>query len=262
MVRFQNLLKSRSFNAIIPKNTMNKTFVIGDIHGGLKALQQILQKAAVTADDTLIFLGDYVDGWSDSAATVSFLIELSKRQNCIFIRGNHDDLCYQWLANSKHNPTWLKHGGKATKDGYDQFTTTEKESHIAFYKNMKDFYILENKLFLHAGFTHMNGPEKEYFPENCYWDRTLWEMALAVPSDMPKTDANYPSRFSLFKEVYIGHTPVTRIGKTTPVNLHCVWNVDTGAAFKGPLTILDIESKEYWQSEPVWDLYPNEIGRN
>jgi serine/threonine protein phosphatase 1 len=41
-----------------------------------------------------------------------------------------------------------------------------------------------------------------------------------------------------------------------------VWNIDTGAAFYGPLTILDVDSKEYWQSEPLPQLYPNEKGRN
>jgi serine/threonine protein phosphatase 1 len=41
-----------------------------------------------------------------------------------------------------------------------------------------------------------------------------------------------------------------------------VWNVDTSAAFKGPLTIMDIETKEFWQSEPLPNLYPNEKGRN
>jgi serine/threonine protein phosphatase 1 len=39
-----------------------RTLVIGDIHGGLRALQ-IMERAKVTPKDTLIFLaGDYVDG--------------------------------------------------------------------------------------------------------------------------------------------------------------------------------------------------------
>ena len=41
---------------------MKRTFVIGDIHGGLKALLQVLNKLKVTAKDTLIFVEDYVDG--------------------------------------------------------------------------------------------------------------------------------------------------------------------------------------------------------
>jgi serine/threonine protein phosphatase 1 len=45
---------------------MKRTIVVGDIHGGLRALIQVLEKANVTPKDTLIFLGDYVDGWSES----------------------------------------------------------------------------------------------------------------------------------------------------------------------------------------------------
>jgi serine/threonine protein phosphatase 1 len=41
---------------------MHRKLVIGDIHGGLRALHQIMDRAKVTTDDTLIFLGDYVDG--------------------------------------------------------------------------------------------------------------------------------------------------------------------------------------------------------
>ena len=35
-----------------------RTLAIGDIHGGLRALQQALQRAVVTTDDLLVFLGD------------------------------------------------------------------------------------------------------------------------------------------------------------------------------------------------------------
>ena len=66
------------------------TFVIGDIHGGMRALTQILEKAKISKADRLIFLGDYVDGWSESPQIINFLIELSKTHDCIFIRGNHD----------------------------------------------------------------------------------------------------------------------------------------------------------------------------
>lgn len=46
--------------------TTNRILVIGDIHGGLKAINQVFERAKVTTDDRLIFLGDYVDGWSES----------------------------------------------------------------------------------------------------------------------------------------------------------------------------------------------------
>jgi serine/threonine protein phosphatase 1 len=69
---------------------MKRTLVIGDIHGGLKALKQVLERAEVTTNDTLIFLGDYVDGWSESPQVLDFLQELQKTHTFILLRGNHD----------------------------------------------------------------------------------------------------------------------------------------------------------------------------
>ena len=40
-----------------------------------------------------------------------------------------------------------------------------------------------------------------------------------------------------------------------------VWNLDTGAGYRGRLTIMDIDSKKYWQSDNAILLYPNERGR-
>jgi len=240
-----------------------RTFAIGDIHGGLKALIHLLQIIGLQPEDKLIFLGDYVDGWSESAETIFFLIDLAKKQECVFIRGNHDELCYDWLVTGEHTKEWALHGGLATKKSYLRYTQAEILSQFDFFENLENYIILEKeKLFLHAGFTNLKGPHAEYCDKMCYWDRTLWELALAVNPELSKEDLNYPARLSLFKEIYIGHTPVTRIGQTYPINAACVWNIDTGAAFKGPLSAININTKEVYQSAPVYTYYPEEKGRN
>jgi serine/threonine protein phosphatase 1 len=242
---------------------MKRNLVIGDIHGGLRALRQILEKASVNTKDTLIFLGDYVDGWSESPQVLDFLIDLGKNQNCVFIRGNHDELALHWLQNHHDNPLWYEHGGGATVLAYTNVEETTKNQHIDFLLNLVNYHIdSKNRLFVHAGFTSMNGVTHEHFHKMFYWERTLWETALALDKFMKKDDIFYPKRLTLYDEIYIGHTPVTKIGETTPVQMANVWNVDTGAAFKGPLTILDVDTKEYWQSDLLPDLYPNEKGRN
>ena len=245
---------------------MKRTLVIGDIHGGLRGLHQILERARVTRDDTLIFLGDYVDGWSESPQVMDFLMELDKTNNCIFIRGNHDELLLDWFIGNKaeiDEAMWFKHGGEATVSAYGNVSEERTQIHIEFLKNLKDYYLDEqNRLFIHAGFTNMNGIRHEYFPRLFYWDRTLWETALSFDGTIPKDSHLYPKRFTLYDEIYIGHTPVTRIGETTPVHKACIWNMDTGAAFTGPLTIMDVDTKEFWQSEPLYQLYFNEKGRN
>ncbi len=242
---------------------MNRTIAIGDIHGGLKALIQLLQRMDISPDDTLIFLGDYVDGWSDSANTVTYLIELAKQNTCVFIRGNHDDLTEAWLKTGDLNEQWLQHGGQSSIDAYRNFSSEEKKAHLEFYSQMVDYYVdKNNNLFVHAGFTNLRGPEQEYFPKTLFWDRTLWEMVLALDKKLAKDNDYYPKRLLLFEEIFIGHTPVTRIGKEKPVNIANVWNTDTGAAFKGRISAIEIKTKLIWQSDPVHELYPDEEGRN
>ncbi|WP_405384643.1 metallophosphoesterase family protein [Maribacter sp. LLG6340-A2] len=240
-----------------------RTLVVGDIHSGLKALKQVLEKAAVTDHDTLVFLGDYIDGWSQAVETIDFLLALKEEYHCVFLRGNHDELCYEWLQGATDNPTWFMHGGEATINSYKEVTEVTKELHMNFYKGLNNYHLdADNRLFLHAGFTNLKGIEHEYFQKTFYWDRTLWELALSLDRNLDRDHAHYPKRLKNYEEIYIGHTPVTRIGKTTPQNVANVWNIDTGAAFKGPLTILDIDTKEYWQSDPVYTFYPDEMGRN
>jgi serine/threonine protein phosphatase 1 len=45
---------------------------------GLRALHQIMERAKVTAEDSLIFF-DYVDGWSQSPQVPDYLIELNSQ---------------------------------------------------------------------------------------------------------------------------------------------------------------------------------------
>lgn len=240
-----------------------RTLVIGDIHGGLRALHQVFERANITPKDRLIFLGDYVDGWSESPLVLDFLIALRQTHQCIFIRGNHDALLTDWLYESKDNMMWYRHGGESTILAYTKVDAETKSQHVAFLQSLQDYYLDDrNRLFVHAGFTNMNGVLHEHFPKLLYWERTLWEMALALDKSLPMDAITYPKRLKLYKEIYIGHTPVTQIGKTAPMQMASVWNVDTGAAFKGPLTAMDIDTKAYWQSDALPDLYPNEIGRN
>jgi len=242
---------------------MSNTFVIGDIHGGLKALQQVLERANVTTSDTLIFLGDYVDGWSDSPAVLDFLIDLSVSYNCVFMQGNHEEMLVKWLKKEDDNELWRFHGGEVTVQAYQNISLDVIEKHIAFLQNLQEYYIDDqNRLFVHAGFTQSRGVTFEYFRGMFWWDRTLWETAMAVDGTLSTDSIRYPLRLKLYKEIYIGHTPVTRFGASAPLNFANVWNVDTGAAFSGKLSILNVDTKEYWQSDSLPDLYPSEKGRN
>lgn len=240
-----------------------KTFVIGDIHGGLRALQAVMAKANPQSGDRLIFLGDYVDGWSQACELITYLMELKKRYTCVFIKGNHDVWCEEWLRNGTENQVWWFHGGRYTIESYVLNHKERDSEHLAFFERMPSYFMDEkNNLFVHAGFTSMHGPEKETYSTNYSWDRTLWETARALNPSIPVDSSLYPQRLKRFNKIFIGHTPTTHYGSELPMKGGNLWNVDTGAAFRGPLTMMDVETEEYWQSDPVFTYYPGERGRN
>lgn len=242
---------------------MSRIIVIGDIHGGLRALRQVLERASVSQKDILIFLGDYVDGWSESAETVSFVMKLKEQQPCVFIKGNHDDWCEEWLRTGQADEEWLFHGGTSTVESYRKLDDQASAAHLNFLEQMRAYVIDDhNRLFIHAGFTSMHGPTQEHHESNFAWDRTLWETALAMDKKIEKDSLLFPKRLRHFHEIYIGHTPTLYYKITEPMHACNVWNVDTGAAFTGKLTVMDIDSKQFWQSDPVFSLYPGERGRN
>lgn len=242
---------------------MSRTFAIGDIHGAFRALQQVIERIQPTANDRLIFLGDYVDGWSESAETIAYLMELDRRYTCIFLRGNHDAWCESWLGGEPPLDLWLQHGGRATVASYEKLPAEARKEHLAFFHRMRQFYVDEhNRLYIHAGFASMHGPQFERYQYNYMWDRTLWETALALDPRLKPNDARYPRRLRLYDEIFIGHTPTINYGEFDPMHAGNVWNIDTGAGFNGKLTALDLRTKTFIQSDTVQYLYPGEKGRN
>lgn len=239
-----------------------RTLVVGDIHGACRALRDVLEQAQVAANDTVIFLGDYVDGWSESPQVIDHLIELSTRCHCIFLRGNHEELLLQWLKHGIEDSQWLLYGGAATLKAYRNISAPIRNKHIDFIESLNNYHVDgSNRLFLHAGFTSDNGVESEPVASTIYWDRSMWTMALSLDKSVTPKDPGYPAHLKRYREIYIGHTPTVRIGLTTPVQAANIWNIDTGAAYKGPLTIMDVDSKDFWQSPAVNTLYPAETGR-
>lgn len=241
---------------------MAKTYAIGDIHGAFRGLQQLIERVNPKKDDRLIFLGDYVDGWSQSRQVIEYLMELDNTNTCIFLLGNHDAWCQEWLTGWGADPDWLIHGGQATVDSYQGITPEERDKHLAFFDRMLPYYEEEGRLFIHAGFSSMHGPAKEHHPSNYFWDRTLWELAMAVDKRIPKDSLFYPKRLLRYDEIFIGHTPTTNYAIETPMHRCNVWNVDTGAAFTGRISALNVESKKFKQSDIAQQLYPGETGRN
>lgn len=257
------------------------TWILGDIHGAYKALKQVFEQAPVQKGDTIITLGDIVDGWSEVYECVQFLIDLEKDYTVINCKGNHDEWFNIFLQSSRHPCDWLQ-GGIGTLTSYCK--NLDKEYHIkmsGFITNLlntdiptshKDFFRKQikyykdddNNLFVHGGFNRhyllLEHTDESIF----WWDRDLWMTALSY-KEMPGMN-NSKSKFKIkeqIKEIFIGHTSTTNWKKEIPMRAVNIWNLDTGAGFgSGKLTIMNVKTKEYWQSDPVNSLYINEKGRD
>ncbi len=71
-----------------------RTIAVGDIHGELGHLKRLWTKLpALDAEDTLVFLGDYLDRGPDSRGVVEFMRQLPLRTpaKLVMLRGNHED---------------------------------------------------------------------------------------------------------------------------------------------------------------------------
>lgn len=241
---------------------MGRMLVQGDQHGALKAVKQVLERCNFNPnEDLLISLGDVVDGWSESSELVQFYIDLSEEclYKPLFIKGNHDDYCHKWLKGGLPKMEWLMQGGKSTIESYINTGYINEEAHLNFFNEMFDFYIdTKNRGYVHAGFSSHKGLGYDS-SDTYYWDRSLWKQALNNDIELLPKEFNM---LEAYKEIFIGHTPTLILNETVPMNKYNIWNLDTGAGFgAGKLTIMNANTKEFWQSDPVSSLYPNEKGR-
>jgi serine/threonine protein phosphatase 1 len=239
-----------------------KRFTLGDPHGSYKAILQVFGASDFNyKKDQLICLGDVADGWPQ---VVECFEELLKIKNLIYIKGNHDAwlLDYFQTGNSPH--IWTSQGGNASISSYLKRNITERckliKRHRKLLEEASPYYVTnDNKLFVHGGFS-WHRPIKEQEPYDLYWDRNLLAMALYWQSQGEKSLKE--NRVRDYEEVFVGHTTTSRIQPDLlPVHASNVWGLDQGAGFEGKLTLMNIDTKEYFQSSIVSTLYPDEKGR-
>lgn len=104
-----------------------RLYVIGDIHGTLDLLNDILVRIEddLTARPQqgttgLVFLGDYIDRGPCSAGVVAHLAEFhSRRFDLTFLKGNHEDMALRFVDDPVANwPRWANCGGRETLISY------------------------------------------------------------------------------------------------------------------------------------------------
>ena len=125
---------------------MASIFVIGDIHGEITKLKQLISNLEKHGIDKLIFLGDYIDKGENSKKKIKYLKKLRGEYNCIFLMGNHE---YIWLnfidiekeKDSKEcKESIIKYGGEKTLKDFNIRNLTKEEVIEKLYSPFKDFF--------------------------------------------------------------------------------------------------------------------------
>jgi serine/threonine protein phosphatase 1 len=227
-----------------------RRFVIGDIHGAHRALLQCFGRSGFNRDtDLLISLGDLCDGWPDVRRVFDELLGIRNR---ILILGNHDEWLLQWFETGAAPDIWLTQGGSLT---IRSFKDRKKDKYLGLLKESKLFHVIENKLFVHGGFSP-DIPLEQQERRVLLWDRTLVSTALNL------FQAGEDGPVTSYDTVYVGHTPTINYGWTQPFRGCGICMMDTGAGWPGGvLTIMDIDSGETYRSDVINLIYSLDKGR-
>ncbi|WP_041081442.1 metallophosphoesterase family protein [Thermotoga profunda] len=201
-------------------------YAIGDIHGCVESLNNLMDRLPLRTGDKLIFLGDYVDRGPDSKAVVDRLMILSQTYDCVFLRGNHEWMMLNYLLDGKDFELWMMNGAGATIRSYKDVRKIPLE-HLEFFKNTVYYHIEDGYFFVHAGVRpHIPLERQDTFD-------LLWIREEFIYSENPLKG---------YKVVF-GHTPFNDV-----LVLHDKIGIDTGCVYGGKLTALRIDDGKVFQT--------------
>lgn len=216
-----------------------RVLAIGDVHGCLLQLNDLLGLVRPAANDLVITLGDYVDRGPDSRGVIDRLIELKRGGiQLVCLRGNHEVLMLQARTGDRGDrANWLAVGGVQTLGSYGPtpgksgtFADVPAEHWEFLEYHLLDYYETDSHIFVHAG-VHRDLDLDEQPDYMLYWEFLADEM-----------------RHRSGKTVICGHTS-QRSGEPKVVpGAVCI---DTFAHGGGWLTCLDAGTGKFWQVDPL-----------
>lgn len=219
-----------------------RIYAIGDIHGRLDLLSALLSrieadKAERPAQRALyVFLGDYIDRGVSSRETIDRLIEHGKRNESIFLKGNHELIALRCLSDPGLFDQWMRLGGVETLTSYGiapenlangkpvamlqaAFHEALPQAHFRFFRDLQTSFACGDFFFVHAGVK----PRVELSQQK--ESDLLW-----IREEFLKSNQDFG------KIIIHGHTPTREV----EVARNRI-NIDTGAFATGRLSCLVIE---------------------
>lgn len=247
-----------------------RTFAVGDIHGETQHLFKIMADLPpLDAEDTIVFVGDYVDRGPRSKQVVDYIRALPKQTpaKVVALRGNHEDAWLRVIDNGGWGGFTGPPGNgclAALRSYLGGPVPTEDEEpqphefqalhrgaffdreHVAWFRTLPYWYEDEHAIYVHAGlpmsaeggFVHPSQVEQ---PLALLWCR----------------DMDFFQRYR-GKRVVFGHTRTEflppELDGYTPEDPNDIWagddvvGIDTGCGNGGFLTALELPNLNVYES--------------
>ncbi|QYK42812.1 MAG: serine/threonine protein phosphatase [Paracoccaceae bacterium] len=227
-----------------------RTYAIGDIHGHLDLLRQahdlIARDVAQYGPGQVVHVGDLVDRGPDSQGVIEYLSRgIAAGQDWVVLKGNHDRMFTLFLADARaQDPglrsdlSWLhpRLGGAATLASYGVAHPGDRPvgavhadalaavpaRHTDFLNGLPTWHQRGDVLFVHAGIR----------PGIAFADQNETDL-LWIRRDFLDDPRDHGAL------VVHGHTALE-----TPAHYGNRVNIDSGAAYGGPLTAVVIEGRD------------------
>jgi serine/threonine protein phosphatase 1 len=195
-----------------------RLFAIGDIHGCFDSLRDLVEhKIKIRKSDKLVFLGDYIDRGNQSRQVIDYITGLQNKDfDITALIGNHESMLLEVLDNEGFLPEWFRNGGYTTLRSFGIRSLKRlDQKYVDFFKGLQFYCLIDNFLFVHAGFNdNISNPFEDKY--HMIWSRRE-EYTNPVLKD---------------KIIIHGHTPIPELTCIQDIqNKNQVINIDTGCVY-------------------------------
>jgi serine/threonine protein phosphatase 1 len=190
----------------IDSSSYDAIYIVGDVHGSLETLEELLVELELDDDDLVIFVGDLVRKGPDSPGVIDVV---RRDPRLLAVRGNNE----QKIICGDENPGWLRDGDRA------------------YFESLPIVISFDNTLVVHGGLD----------PEKRLEDHTVDELlTMRSPNGDGYDGPFWYDEYDGPYRVFFGHTV-----HESPIEREYAVGLDTGCVYGQMLTAYDYREGTY-----------------